>query len=56
MPLLLIIVFFVHGTDRNRRNTLLLHGYCRLEATGSRVEAGLQIEHWGFIWFKGQSQ
>ncbi len=29
---------------RNRHNTLLLHGCCRLEATWSRIEAGLQGE------------
>ncbi len=41
----LFIVLFVHGTGRNRCNTLLLHGCCRLEATGRRVvEAGLQVE------------
>jgi hypothetical protein len=42
MPLFLIYcVFFVHDKGRNRRDTLLLHGCCRLEATGSRLKAGL---------------
>jgi hypothetical protein len=27
-----------------------MHGCCRLEATGSRIEAGLQVEYCGFIW------
>ncbi len=27
---LFLVFFFVHGTSRNRRNTLLLHGCCRL--------------------------
>jgi hypothetical protein len=40
MPLFLIYcAFFVHDTGRNRRNTLLLHGCCRLEAT----EEGLKL-------------
>ncbi len=26
-------MLFVHDTGRDRRNTLLLHGWCRLEAT-----------------------
>jgi hypothetical protein len=48
MPLFWFIVLFVHGTGRNRRNTLLLHECCRLEATGRRFEAGLHVER-GFI-------
>jgi hypothetical protein len=45
MPLFLIYcAFFVHGTGRSRRNTLLLHGCCRLGATGRRAEAGLHFE------------
>ncbi len=42
------IVFFLHDTDSNRCNILLL-----LEATGSRVEAGLQEEeeYCGIMWF-----
>jgi len=48
MPLFWFIVLFVHDTGRNRRNTLLLHGCCRLEATGRRVEAGLHVER-GFM-------
>jgi hypothetical protein len=43
MPLFLILLY-VHGTGRNRRNTLLLHGCCTLEATGGRVEAGVHVE------------
>ncbi len=35
---------------RNRRNNLLLHGCCRLEETGSRIEAGLQGERCGCMW------
>ncbi len=34
----------------NRSNTLLLHGCCRLEATWSRIEAGLQGERWWCMW------
>ncbi len=41
-------MLFVHGTGRNRSNTLLLHGCCRLEATGRWVEAGLHVER-GFM-------
>jgi len=52
MPLFFIsCVFFVHDTGRNRRYTLLLHECSRLKATGSRIEAGLQVEFCGFIWF-----
>jgi hypothetical protein len=47
-----LLYFFVHDTGRNRRNTLLLHGCCRLEATGSRVEAGLQGALWVYVVFK----
>ena len=48
----ILCTFSVHYRDRNRRNTgsLLMHGCCRLEATGSRIEAGLQVECCGFIW------
>jgi hypothetical protein len=42
MPLFLFIFIFY--------NTLLLHGCCRLEATGRRVEAGLQCERCGYTW------
>ncbi len=38
----------VHGTGRNRRNTLLLHGSCRLEVTGRWVEAVLHVKR-GFM-------
>jgi hypothetical protein len=41
-------MLFVHGIGRNGRNTLLLHGCCRQEATGRRVEAGLHVER-GFM-------
>ena len=41
-------MLFLHDTGRNRRNTLLLHGCCRLVATGRRVEAGLHVER-GFM-------
>jgi hypothetical protein len=51
MPLFLIY-FFVHDTGRNRRNTLLLHGCCRLEATGSRIEAGFRLSALLFLGFK----
>jgi len=52
-----IVFFVVHDTGRDRRNTLFLLGCCRLEGTGSRVEAGLQVECCGLVWFfKGQSQ
>ncbi len=49
MPLFLIYWVFCTWY-RNRRNTLLLHWCCRLEATGSRVEAGLQGERYGYTW------
>jgi hypothetical protein len=51
MPLFLIYCVFCCCTwYRNRRNTLLMHGCCRLEATGSRVEAGLQGDRCGYTW------
>jgi hypothetical protein len=46
-----LLCFFVHDTGRNRRKTLLLLGCCRLEATGCRLEAGLQAECCGFSFF-----
>ncbi len=50
-PFLIYCVLFLYIRDRNRRNTgtLLMHGCCRLEATGSRIEAGLQVECCGFM-------
>jgi hypothetical protein len=45
----------VHGTGRNRRITLMLHGCCRLEATGRRVEAGLHVERGFMLVFRSKS-
>ncbi len=39
---------FVHDTGRNRRNTLLLHGCCRLEATEEGLKLVLHVER-GFM-------
>ncbi len=43
MPLFLIYCFLVHDTDMRRYITLLLHGWCGLEAAGSWIVAGLQL-------------